>query len=339
MKHLLNTLYVTTQGSYLSKEGECIRINQDDQLLARIPVHTVSGLVAFGQVSISPFLLGHCAENGVCVSWLTEQGRFLASLHGPVSGNVLLRRRQYRLADDEAAAAGLARALVIGKIYNCRTMLRRAARERPDPELETAADSLTNCLKHLEREGTLDEVRGREGEAAGTYFKVFNLLITNQDSEFAFTGRNRRPPLDAVNCLLSFYYTLLTHEVRGALEGVGLDPAVGFLHRDRPGRPSLALDMMEEFRPYLADRLALTLINRGQLKARDFIHSETGAVTLSERGRKEVITAWQERKREEIEHPFLKEKMPVGLLWQVQAQLLARHLRGDLDAYPPFVVR
>ena len=339
MKHLLNTLYVTTQGSYLSKEGECIRINQDDQLVGRIPIHTLSGLVVFGQVSISPFLLGHCAENGVCVSWLTERGRFLASLHGPVSGNVLLRRRQYRLADDEAAAAGLARALVIGKIYNCRTVLRRAARERPDPELEAAGDRLTHCLRHLEREVTLDQVRGREGEAALIYFKVFNRLITNKEPEFTFAGRNRRPPLDAVNCLLSFYYTLLTHEVRGALEGVGLDPAVGFLHRDRPGRPSLALDLMEEFRPYLADRLALTLINRGQLKARDFIHSETGAVTLSDRGRKEVITAWQERKREEIEHPFLKEKMPVGLLWQVQAQLLARHLRGDLDAYPPFVVR
>jgi CRISPR-associated protein Cas1 len=339
MKHLLNTLYVTTQGSYISKEGECLRITQGDQLVARIPVHTLSGLVVFGQVSLSPFLLGHCAENGVCVTWLTERGRFLASLHGPVSGNVLLRRRQYRLADDEAAAAGVARALVIGKIYNCRTMLRRAARERPDAELEAACESLTHCLRHLEREVPLDQVRGREGEAAGIYFKVFNLLITNKEPEFAFAGRNRRPPLDAVNCLLSFYYTLLTHEVRGALEGVGLDPAVGFLHRDRPGRPSLALDLMEEFRPYLADRLALTLINRGQLKARDFIHSETGAVTLSDKGRKEVITAWQERKREEIEHPFLKEKMPVGLLWQIQAQLLARHLRGDLDAYPPFVVR
>ena len=339
MRRILNTLYITSQDSYLSKEGECLKINRGGQLVARIPAHNIDGLVLFGQVSLSPFLLGHCAEKGIGVSWLTGQGRFLASLRGPVSGNVLLRRRQYRLADDESASARLARAMVIGKIYNCRTVLRRTARERPAPELEAACERLTLCLKHLEQDVALDRARGWEGEAAEVYFNVFNHLITNTDPGFTFKGRSRRPPLDAVNCLLSFYYTLLAHEVRGALESVGLDPAVGFLHRDRPGRPSLALDLMEEFRPYLADRLALTLINRGHLKARDFSYAETGAVTLSDGARKEVITAWQERKREEIEHPFLKEKMPVGLLWYAQARLLARHLRGDLDDYPPFVIR
>jgi CRISPR-associated protein Cas1 len=260
-------------------------------------------------------------------------------MHGPVSGNVLLRRQQYRLADEAEASSRLARAMTIGKIYNCRTILRRAAREYPNPELDEAGDRLGLCLSRLERDMPLDQARGIEGEAALNYFGVFKYLIHNTDPAFAWHGRNRRPPLDAVNCLLSFFYTLLVHEVRGALEGVGLDPAVGFLHRDRPGRPSLALDLMEEFRPYLADRLALTMINRGQLKPRDFLHSESGAVTMTDEARKEVLKAWQERKREEFEHPFLKERMPVGLLWHIQARLLARHLRGDLDAYPPFVVR
>jgi CRISPR-associated protein Cas1 len=219
------------------------------------------------------------------------------------------------------------------------TGLRRAARERPNQELDAACEHLNICMYRLEQNLALDKVRVIEGEAANVYFGVFNHLLHNQEPAFVFPRRSRRPPLDAVNCLLSFFYTLLVHEVRGALEGVGLDPAVGFLHRDRPGRPSLALDLMEEFRPYLADRLALTLINRGQLKAKQFIVSESGAVTLDEEARKEVLKAWQERKRETIEHPFLKESMPVGLLWHTQARLLARHLRNDLDAYPPFVVR
>lgn len=339
MKHHLNTLYVTTQESYLAKDGECVAVRQEGTVRAKIPVHTLDGIILFGQVSFSPFLLAHCAENNVSVSWLTENGRFLASMHGPTRGNVLLRREQYRQADDLTRAAAIARSVVIGKISNCRTVLMRTARERPDTRLDAASKALGSCMSRLTRETPLNVVRGIEGEAANLYFGVFSLLVGNPDLCFTFTGRNRRPPLDAVNCLLSFLYTLLAHDVRSALESVGLDPAVGFLHRDRPGRPSLALDLMEEFRPYLADRLTCTLINRGQVKADGFQKTESGAVNMSADMRKEVIAAWQERKQEIIDHPFLQEKMPVGLVWHIQARLLARHIRGDLEVYPPFVIR
>jgi CRISPR-associated protein Cas1 len=339
MKHHLNTLYVTSQESYLSKDGECVCVHFKNAEKKKLPIHTLGSLVLFGQVSCSPFLLGHCAENGVAVSWLTEQGRFMASMHGPVSGNVLLRREQYRKADNPAFAAALARAFTIGKIYNCRTILRRALRERPDEKMEEACARLSHCLERLRTELPLESIRAVEGEAAHSFFSVFDALISNNDKAFAFTGRNRRPPLDAVNCLLSFLYTLLAHDVRSALEATGLDPAVGFLHRDRPGRPSLALDLMEEFRPYLADRLACTLINKEQVKAKGFKRQESGAVLMDEDTRKQVIIAWQTRKMEEIEHPFLKERMTVGMLWHIQARLLARYIRGDMDAYPPFVVR
>lgn len=339
MKHFLNTLYVSTQESYLAKEGECVCVKHEKTVKGRIPIHTLGSLVLFGNVSCSPFLLDHCAKNGVTVSWMTENGRFMASMHGPVSGNVLLRREQYRKADSPEFSAALARAFTIGKIYNCRTILRRTARERPDPRLDAACERLTYSLERLKKDIPLDVARGIEGESASLYFGVFDLLVSNPDPVFSFQGRNRRPPLDPVNCLLSFLYTLLTHDVRSALETVGLDPAVGFLHRDRPGRPSLALDVMEEFRPYLSDRLACTLINKGQLRPKGFKTQESGAVVMDDETRKAVITAWQERKKEEIEHPFLKERMPVGLLWHMQARLLARYIRGDLDAYPPFVVR
>lgn len=339
MKPLLNTLFVTTQESYLAKDGECVAVYQGDTLRGKVPLHTLGGLVLFGQVSCSPFLLGHCAENGVTVSWLTQNGRFLASMHGPVSGNVLLRREQYRRADEDASSAAIAASIVIGKIANCRTVLMRTARERPGPELDAAVARLAQCLSRLRAPQPLNVVRGIEGEAAQAYFGAFDHLIHNPDPAFRFAGRNRRPPLDAVNCLLSFLYTLLAHDVRSALESCGLDPAVGFLHRDRPGRPSLALDIMEEFRPYLADRLACTLINRGQVKGAGFKRTESGAVLMDEATRKDVIAAWQERKQETVAHPFLQEKMAAGLLYHCQARLLARYLRGDLDAYPPFVIR
>ena len=339
MKPLLNTLYITTQESYLAKDGECIAVHCEGNLKGKVPIHTLEGMVLFGQVSCSPFLLGHCAEHGVGVSWLTENGRFLASMHGPVRGNVLLRREQYRRADNDAASAAIAASIVIGKIANCRTVLMRTAREHPHADLDAAADRLAQSLRRLRDPLPLNMVRGIEGEAAQAYFGVFAHLIHSADAAFVFEGRNRRPPLDAVNCLLSFLYTLLAHDVRGALESCGLDPAVGFLHRDRPGRPSLALDIMEEFRPYLADRLACTLINRGQVKAKGFRKTESGAVIMDDATRKEVITAWQERKQETVEHPFLQEKMAAGLLYHCQARLLARYLRGDLDAYPPFVIR
>lgn len=339
MKHHLNTLYITTQDSYLSKDGECVCVNSDGRPVGKMPMHNLGGLVLFGRVSCSPFLLGHCAEKGLSVSWLTEHGRFLAAMHGPVSGNVLLRRDQYRQADDPVFSAALARAFTIGKIYNCRTILRRTARDRPDPGLDEACRRLSDCLDRLKSDAPLDVVRGIEGEAAAAYFGAFSGLIANREPVFAFNGRNRRPPTDAVNCLLSFLYTLLCHDMRGALEAVGLDPAVGYLHRDRPGRPSLALDLMEEFRPYMADRLVCTLINKGQVRPAGFVRQESGAVMMDDETRNTVLAVWQERKRDQIEHPFLKEQMTVGLLWHMQARLLARYIRGEMEAYPPFVVR
>lgn len=343
MKRHLNTLFVTTQNTWLSKDGECVSLRAEGRELGKVPIHTIGSLVCFGQVSCSSFLLGHCAQNGVAVSWLTENGRFMAAMHGPTTGNVLLRREQYRKTDNVEGALPLARAFITGKIVNCRTVLRRAAREHPeehaDGGLARICESLTSCLQRLPQARSLDEIRGLEGEAAGMYFSVFNRLISPRAKGIRFTGRSRRPPLDEINCLLSFLYTLLAADLRGAIESVGLDPAVGFLHRDRPGRPSLALDMMEEFRPVLADRLALTLVNRGQIRAKDFEQTASGAVLLKEKARKEVLVAYQERKREEILHPFLNERMTTGLLWHIQARLLARHIRGEMDAYPPFVIR
>jgi CRISP-associated protein Cas1 len=343
MKKLLNTLYVTTQGAYLAREGETVKVRVEKETRFQVPIHTLSGIVCFGNVSCSPFLLGLCAERGVGVSFLTERGRFLARVQGPVSGNVLLRREQYRWADDEARSAGMARSILVGKIANSRTVLQRALRdhsEKPGTEaLEKAAQRLRFSLDHLQRDHSLDALRGIEGDAAGAYFGVFDHLIAVQKEDFCFHERSRRPPLDNVNCLLSFVYTLLMHDVRSALETVGLDPAVGFLHRDRPGRSSLALDIMEEFRPFLADRLVLSLINLGVVKKNCFCRTETGGVSMDADTRKALLVAYQKRKQEEISHPFLNEKVEIGLLPFAQALLLARHLRGDLDGYPPFIWR
>jgi CRISPR-associated protein Cas1 len=344
MKKHLNTLFVTTQGAYLSKDGECVLVRIDQSDKARIPIHTLGGIVCFGNVTVSPYLLGHCAENGVAVSFLTESGRFLARVQGPVSGNVLLRREQYRWADDPERSAHVARSVLMGKLVNSRNVLLRAVRDHGEDGrgscLRTAALRLADCLRRLARPNLgLEEIRGIEGEAGSVYFGVFDALITSEREAFRFRGRNRRPPLDPVNCLLSFLYTLLLHDIRGALECVGLDPAVGFLHRDRPGRPSLALDLLEEFRAVVADRLAVSLINLGQVKPDGFNRLESGAAVMEEDTRKEVIVAYQKRKQEEVEHPFLKEKMAIGLLWHAQALLLARHIRGDLDTYPPYFKR
>lgn len=343
MKRLLNTLYVTTQGSYLHREGETVEVTLNGEVRIRVPIHTLQGIVCFGQVSVSPPLMGLCAERRVMISFLSRSGRFLARVEGPVSGNVLLRREQYRRADDPELAAAIARYIVTAKVNNCRVVLQRALREHPDiegaAELAGSIDHLSEVIKSLENARTLDSIRGLEGEAAGNYFSVFNHLVFSQKQDFFFRERSRRPPLDNLNALLSFYYTLLAHDVTSALETVGLDPAVGFLHRDRPGRPGLALDIMEEFRPYLADRLALSLVNLKQINSRGFTRTESGAVLMNDETRKEVITAYQNRKQEEITHPFLNEKIPVGLLPYTQALLLARHLRGDLDGYAPFLWR
>lgn len=340
MIKLLNTLYVTTPGSYLAKDGETVLIRVEQENRLRVPIHTLAGIVCFGQVSCSPPLMGFCAENHVGLSFFSEYGQFLARVQGPVNGNVLLRREQYRRADSDAGSAAIARAVVLAKVANCRTVLLRAAREHNgQTELSEAASQLARTLEMLNSAESLETVRGLEGDAARGYFSVFDHMITAAKEDFFFHERNRRPPLDNVNALLSFLYTLLAHDVAAALEGVGLDPAVGFLHRDRPGRQGLALDLMEELRPVLADRLALSLINRRQIQGAGFHTAETGGVVMDDATRKEVLIAWQKRKQEEIRHPFLGEAVPFGLLAHVQALLLSRHLRGDLDAYPAFFWR
>lgn len=340
MKKHLNTLFVTTQGAYLAKEGETVAVKVEGKVRLQLPIHTLDGIVCFGQVSCSPFLMGFCAERDVAISHLTENGRFLARVTGPVSGNVLLRREQYRWADHDGKTAAVARSVLLGKVANCRTVLQRVLRDHggkiPAGELQAAAKRLGEISMHLQADIPLDRLRGYEGEAAKVYFAVFDHLITSQKEDFRFQERSRRPPLDRVNCLLSFLYTLVMHDVRSALEAAGLDPAVGFLHRDRPGRPGLALDIMEEFRPFIADRLALSLINLSQLRAKGFRVMESGAVLMDDETRKTVLVAYQKRKQDEIMHPFLGERMPLGLLFHTQAILLARFIRGDLDGYPVF---
>jgi CRISPR-associated protein Cas1 len=287
--------------------------------------------------------VGLCAEKGVALTLLTEHGRFLGKFLGPVSGNVLLRRQQYRAADSASMSAMVARSIVAAKVANSRAMLQRAAREREPGEAAAALDAASNLLgsrvAEVVKVENVETARGIEGDAARTYFGVFDHLIVGDKAGFFFRQRSRRPPMDNVNALLSFVYTLLTHDYVAALETVGLDPAVGFLHRDRPGRPSLALDLMEELRPVFADRLVLSLINRRQLSASGFTASESGGVLMDDGTRKELLIAYQKRKQEEIQHPFLGEKIPIGLIPHAQALLLARHLRGDLDGYPPLLWR
>jgi len=341
MKRHLNTLFVTTQGAYLAKEGESVVVKVEKENRLRVPVHTVGGIVCFGNVGCSPFLMGFCAERGVAISFLSENGRFLAKVTGPVSGNVLLRREQYRRADSMDVSANVARAVLTGKLANSRTVLQRALRDHADKidgeKVSYASRQISGSLQRLKEDVSLDVLRGIEGDAAHVYFNIFDELITSQSEDFFFNERSRRPPMDKVNCLLSFLYTLLMHDVRSALESVGLDPAVGFLHRDRPGRPGLALDLMEEFRPFIADRLALSLINLCQVQKKGFNEAESGAVLMDDDTRKTVLVAYQKRKQDEIMHPFIDEKITIGLLFHIQALLLARYLRGDLDGYPPFV--
>ena len=346
MRRHLNTLYVTTENAWLRKDGENVVVQVDKKEQGRVPVHLLGGIVCFGAVGVTPALMGHCAGRGVSMSILSRNGRFLARIEGPVSGNVLLRRAQYRTTDDTDRTARLASHLVTGKLLNQRTVVRRALRDhgtRTSAEARGRLDAcerrLSDAARRVGKAAGTDVIRGIEGEAARNYYAVFGDLMRAEDTEFSFTGRSRRPPLDPANALLSFLYTLLVHDCRSALETVGLDPAVGYLHRERPGRPSLALDLMEELRPVLADRIALSLINRRQIRSRDFETAVSGAVTMKDGARKNVLVAYQERKKDELGHPFLKEKTTLGLVPFVQATLLARHLRGDLDGYAPFVWR
>lgn len=340
MKQHLNTLYVLTQGAYVSKDSETVLVKVGDAARVRVPAMTIGGIVCFGQVTCSAPLLGFCSDRGITVTYLSEHGRFLARVEGPTRGNVLLRREQYRWADSPERTCDIARAIVAAKIANGRAVLLRANRDRPGTDgnerLSAAVCAMGALLSDLDGRADVDAVRGVEGAAARAYFEAFDDLISQQKSDFRFSGRNRRPPLDRVNALLSFVYTLLLHDFRSAVETVGLDPAVGFLHRERPGRPSLALDLMEEFRPWFADRLVLSLVNLKQLDAGSFDAEASGAVTLTESGRRTVLGAYQKRKQEEIVHPFLGERTTIGLVPHLQALLLARRLRGELDAYPAF---
>jgi CRISPR-associated protein Cas1 len=339
MKHHLNTLFVTTDGAYLAKDGQAVLVRADKKVLLRVPLHNLDGIVCFGRVGISTALMAVCAENGVRISMLTPYGKFVAAIVGFQPGNVLLRRRQYRVADDEPQAAAIAANIVAAKMANCRSVLLRAGRDNPAgvEALAPVAKRLAHQIDFARTCRSLDELRGMEGDAAGSYFGVFQRLINVPDEAFRFGGRSRRPPLDPVNALLSFLYSMLAHDARSACEAAGLDAAVGFLHRDRPGRPGLALDLMEEFRPFLVDRLVLSLINRRQVSADGFTVTAAGAVRMNDKARKTVLVAYQKRKQDEITHPFLGEKTSLGLLMHLQARLMARHLRGDLDVYPPFV--
>jgi CRISPR-associated protein Cas1 len=342
MRPLRNVIYIQTQNAWVHKDNDNLVMKVGDEIKARIPIHKLQGLVCFGQVSISPYLMAHCAENGVTITYLNQFGKFLARVEGPVSGNVLLRRTQHLTGANRDKSVAIARTMLSGKLYNQRSVLRRYLRDYGDQadgqamaaELAAAEKRLSRCLQQLGDCDAIDTLMGREGEAAQVYFGVFQHLIRQPD--FQFDARRRRPPTDPVNALLSFCYTLLTHDCRSALETTGLDPASGFLHQLRSGRPSLALDLAEEFRPMI-DRFVLSLINKRQLSLKDFEEWPNGSFTLKEDPRRTLLAAWQDRKQDTLMHPWFEESVPVGLLPWLQAQILARFLRGDCDSYVPFL--
>ena len=341
MRRLLNVLFVTSEDAYLTLDGENVVVNREKQEVGRFPLHNLSGIVCFCYAGASPALMGACAKREINLVFCTPNGRFLARTVGRTNGNVLLRREQYRIADDPHRSCMIARNMIFGKLYNARWSVERMRRDHPDridaEQFRSVSESLKGLLLPVSEECSLESLRGLEGTGAGSYFGVFEDMILREKEIFRFRGRNRRPPLDPVNALLSFAYSLLSNECAGALESVGLDSFVGFLHRDKPGRSSLALDLMEELRPCWADRFVLTLINNRVIRGGDFETAEDGAVSLKEEARRAFLKAWQERKQELIQHPYLEEKLPWGLVPYVQALLLARYIRGDLDAYPPFL--
>ena len=341
MTQALNTLFVQTQGAYLHLEHDAVKIEVERVTVSRVPLHHLSSIAVFGNVLISPFLMARCADEGRDISVLTQYGRFKARIHGSTSGNVLLRRAQHAALDNADQRLEIAKRFIAGKIQNARGTLMRAARESNDPEdwktLRDATGLLEVSLRYARDAPSVDELRGCEGNAARVYFAAFTNLVRTNRADFEFVERSKRPPRDPINALLSFIYALLTGDCVAALEGVGLDPQVGFLHALRPGRPALALDLIEEFRSYIADRLALTLVNRAQITLKDFDERTGGAWSLNETGRKTVLVEYQNRKKQELTHPTTQSQIPLGLAPHIQARLLARHLRGDLPAYPPFI--
>lgn len=341
MKHLLNTLFILSEDIYLSLDGENIVANRDKQIVARYPLHTLQNIVTFSYAGASPALMGACAERQIGFAFCTPRGRFLARVCGSSAGNVLLRRMQYRAADDQVQCCQISRTMIFGKLYNARWSIERTRRDhglRVDGEkLSAASRQIRELLPQIKEETSPERLRGLEGVGATAYFGVFDDMLLGDKETFYFRGRNRRPPLDAVNALFSFAYSLLAHDCACALESVGLDSYVGFLHRDRPGRVSLALDLMEELRPCMADRFVLTQINNRVVSSSDFQYMESGAVLLTDTARRIFVKNWQEKKKETLTHPYLGEKLPWGMIPYIQALLLARYLRGDLDAYPPFL--
>lgn len=341
MKKLLNTLYITLEDSYLSLDGENVVVIDGDREIGRVPLHNLEGIVSFGYRGTSPALMGACAEKNISLCYLTPQGRFLARVTGRIKGNVLLRERQYKSSMDEQESLEIAKNCIFGKVYNCRWVLERAIRDHgmqiDKEKVKNASLKLKHALTLIREARLKEQLRGYEGEAASIYFGVFDELILQQKKDFGFSGRNRRPPMDNTNALLSFSYTLLTNTMASALETVGLDPYVGYLHTERPGRASLALDMIEELRPVIADRFVLLLINKRMIQGKAFKKKENGAVIMSDDARKLVLAEWQNKKKEILMHPFLQEKVEWGMIPFAQAMLLARYLRGDLDGYPPFL--
>ena len=341
MRKLLNTLYVISENSYLTLDGENIVVYEEKQEIGRLPLHNLEGIVSFGYRGTSPALMGACADRNISLWYMTPQGKFLARVTGKIKGNVILREQQYRSSQDEEVSLSIAKNCILGKIYNSRWVLERAIRDHGlqiDVEkVKSASDNLKKSLEYIKECQSKEQLRGYEGEAASIYFGVFDQLILQQKKDFPFHGRNKRPPLDNMNAMLSFVYTLLTNTVASALESVGLDPYVGYLHTERPGRVSLALDMIEELRAVLADRFVLSLVNKKIVSGKSFKQKENGAVLLDDEFRKRLLAEWQSKKKETLTHPYLKEKVEWGMVPYVQAMLLARYLRGDLDGYPVFL--
>ena len=341
MKKIQNTLYVLTEDAYLALDGENVVMRKGDAELGRVPLHTVDGISVFSYKGASPALMGECCERGIRLSFFTPSCRFLSDVRGCNSGNVLLKKAQFWASVDERLSLDIARHFILGKVFNSRWVLERAVRDhslRIDVgSVRAAIGHLVESLDAIRACDSLDSLRGIEGDAAAVYYSVFDELILRSKEDFCFAGRSRRPPTDPVNAMLSFFYVMLAKDCASALLGVGLDPAVGFMHTDRPGRDSLALDLMEEFRAIFVDRFVLTAINNRIVCPEDFDIRETGEARLTDDGRRLLFKAWQDRKHEEIKHPFTEEKIPRGLVLNVQAQLLAKHIRGDLDSYPPFL--
>lgn len=341
MRHLLNTLYVLSENAYLSLDGENIVARRKESEVGRIPLHSIEAVISFSYAGASPALMGACASKGISLSFYNPKGKFLARIQGESRGNVLLRRQQYRYADSEEESLKVARNFIVGKLFNGRWVLERSLRDHGmrinSERVKAVSESLSESISKAQESGTIAELRGIEGDAAASYFGVFDELILRDKDKFHFSGRNRRPPKDPVNAMLSLFYTVLANDCAAALEGVGLDPYVGLMHVDRPGRVSFALDLMEELRAVMVDRFIVSSINNRIIKANDFEFRESGEVRLTPEGRRALFNAWQNRKKDKIVHPFIKEKIPWGLVPHIQALLMARYIRGDLDGYPPFL--